>query len=215
MDSKPTRDAPSGTPRSASPRHFHLLWEDELEELQPVLESIQRNRDKVLEHWYELYLLHFANSRALSRIEFFEIFGSELDTTLKDLIARDIDRFAADVRRVGEVLAERSIPFSELIVSMHLFEESAATAFPTSPPLMTRIYRAFDKLSHIRMIVLSDTYFHSKSATAGARIQALEREAGALPREQRNHFHGLVGSSAPMRQLYDRVEAAGATRGTI
>jgi transcriptional regulator with PAS, ATPase and Fis domain len=191
------------------------LWDSELEELMPVLESIQKHRAEVLEHWFNLYLLHFGDSRALNRTEFMEVFGTELDTTLRDLLARDIDRFAVDVSRVGETLAERSVPFSELIVSMHLFEESATTAFPSFPPPMPRIYRAFDKLSHIRMIVLADTYFRSKTAVANARIEALEREAAALPRDVRTHFHGLVGKSAAMHRLYEKIEAAGRTRGTI
>jgi len=201
--------------RSSGPQYFHLLWDAELEDLQPVFESIQRHRTEVLDHWYNLYVLHFADRRALNRAEFMEIFGGELDATLRDLLDRDIDRFAADVKRVGEILAERSVPFAELIVSMHLFEESAATAFPSFPPLMPRIYQAFDKLSHIRMIVLADTYFRSKTAVSSARIHALEREASAIPREARSHFHGLVGATAQMRQLYDKIEAAARTRGTI
>ena len=65
------------------------------------------------------------------------------------------------------------------------------------------------------MIVLADIYFRSTTAVSTARIHALEREAGALPPEKRSHFRGLVGASAAMRQLYERIEAAGATRGTI
>jgi DNA-binding NtrC family response regulator len=202
-------------PAIEGPRHFHLLWDTELEELRPVLESIQKHRDAVLDHWYLLYVLHFADVRALSRAEFMEIFGAELDATLKDLLDQDMDRFAADIARNGERLAERGVPFSELIVSMHLFEESATSAFPSFPPAMPRTYLAFDKLSHIRMIVLADTYFRSKAAVSGARIIALEREAGMLPKDARSRFHGLVGASAAMRQLYERVESAGATRGTI
>ena len=215
MNSKPLPPSFDAPPRRGSPRHFHLLWDTELEELQTVLQSIQKHRSEVLEHWYQLYELHFADSRSLNRTEFMEIFGSELDATLRDLIGKDIDQFAADVRRIGEMLAERGVPFSELIVSMHLFEESATIAFPLLPPPLPRIYQAFDKLSHIRMIVLADTYFRSKSAVSNARIQAMEREAGALPKERRSHFHGLVGASAAMRQLYERIEAAGVTRGTI
>ena len=197
------------------PRYFHLLWEEELDDLRPVLESIRKNRDRVLDYWYQLYLLHFADSRALGRVEFVEIFGGELDATLTDLLDKDMDRFAVDIARVGEQLAERGVPFSELVVSMHLFEESAATAFPSFPPLMPRIYQSFDKLSHIRIIVLSDTYFKSKTAVAGARITALEREAAGLPNHSRSRFHGLVGASPVMRQMYDRVESAGVTRGTV
>ncbi len=194
------------------PRYFHLLWDTELDELRLVLESIQKHRNRVLEHWYQLYVLHFADSRALTKTEFMEIFGSELDATLKDLLDKDMDQFAADIARIGELLAERRVPFSELIVSLHLFEESAATAFP---PLMARMYQSFDKLSHIRIIVLADTYFRSKTAISGTRMLALEREAGVLPNYSRSRFHGMVGASMAMRQLYDRVEAAGVTRGTI
>ena len=215
MESKSLPPAPDAPLRRGSPRHFHLLWDTELEELQAVLYSIQRHRSEVLEHWYQLYELHFADSRSLNRVEFMEIFGSELDTTLRDLIAKDLDQFVADVRRVGEMLAERGVPFSELIVSMHLFEESAGSAFPSLPPPLPHIYLAFDKLSHIRMIVLADTYFRSKSAVSRARIQAMEREAEALPQERRHHFYGLVGASPAMHSLYARIEAAGTTRGTI
>src|SRR5581483_5718194 len=116
------------------------------------LESIQNHRNDVLDHWYWLYQLHFGERRSLARTEFMEIFGNELDCTLRDLLNKDIDRFATDVRQVGEILADRSVPFDELIVSMHLFEESASTAFPSLPPLMPRVYQSFDKLSHIRMI---------------------------------------------------------------
>lgn len=209
-DLPPPASLPGG-----GPRHFHLLWDHELDELRPVLESIQKHRNSVLEHWYQLYVLHFADSRALGKTEFLEIFGGELDATLKDLLDKDMDRFAADVRRIAELLAERSVPFSELIVSIHLFEESAATVFPSFPPLVPRTYQSFDKLSHIRMIVLADTYFQSKTAVSNARIQALESEARMLPPHARSRFHGLVGASAAMRQLYERIEAAGATRGTI
>ncbi len=214
----PTKASPAqsetGHP-AAAPRYFHLLWDEELNELRPVFESIQRHRNNVMAHWYRLYLLHFGDKRSLTEPEFMEIFGSELDVTLTDLLQRDMDAFAADMRKVGEILAARSVPFSELIVSMHLFEESASTAFPSFPPLMPRIYQSFDKLSHCRMIVLADTYFRSRTASAGARIQALEREAEALPPQARTRFHGLVGASAAMRKLYERIEAVARTRGTV
>lgn len=210
-----TNSPPCSSLPGGGPRYFHLLWDTELDELRPVLESVQKHRNRVLEHWYQLYVLHFADSRTLTKTEFIEIFGSELDATLNDLLDKDIDHFAADITRIGERLAERGVPFSELIVSMHLFEESAATAFPSFPELRQRIYQSFDKLSHIRMIVLADTYFRSKTAVSGARIRALEREAGVLPNHSRSRFHGTVGATAAMRQLYDRVEAASVTRGTI
>ena len=105
-----------------------------------------------------------------------------------------MDRYAVDTIRTGEMLCERNVPFAEIVASLHLYEESAYTAFPKDPPLPLEIYTAFDKLSHIRMILLADAYFRSASASAGARIQALERKHLAVARK-RSVFHGLVGSS--------------------
>ena len=121
------------SPPGEGPRYFHLLWDTELDELRPVLQSVQKHRERVLEHWYQLYVLHFADSRALTKTGFMEIFGIELDAALKDLLDKDMDRFAAEVAGIGGKLAERGVPFSEVIVSMHLFEESAATAFHPFP----------------------------------------------------------------------------------
>jgi len=60
------------------PRHFHLLWDDELEALRPVLKLILEHLDEVIAHWYQLYVLHFGDQRTLSEPEFRSIFQSAL-----------------------------------------------------------------------------------------------------------------------------------------
>src|SRR5579885_598397 len=197
------------------PTYFHLLWEYELDRLAPVLDAVIRRRAEVLDHWHQLYVLHFGDRRSLSERAFMEIFSADLGATIGDLRAKDIDKFTVDVRRIGETLAERRVPFSEIIVSMHLFEESATSVFPALPPATGQTYLAFDKLSHCRMILLADAYFRSTQAIANARIRDLEQEAARLPGSERTRFHGLVGANAAMRALYERIEAAAATRGTI
>ncbi len=197
------------------PRHYHLLWDEELEALRPVLTLVLEHLDGVVEHWYQLYALHFGDKRSLSEPEFRDLFHNALSRNTKDLLEGDMDRYAIDTIRTGELLCERNVPFAEIVASLHLYEESAYTAFPKNPAPPLEIYTAFDKLSHIRMILLADAYFRSASASAGARIQALERQATLLAREKRSIFHGLVGSSAAMRRLYERIEAAAQTRGTI
>ncbi len=210
---KQARQADHAVP--AKPPYFHLLWDHDLVALAAVLDAILKRRDEVLDHWYRLYVIHFGDSRSLYEREFIDIFSNDLAATIGDLRVGDIDKFTVDVRRVGEALAQRRVPFPEIIVSMHLFEESASRVFPLVPPVTGKTYLAFDKLSHCRMILLADAYFRSTQAIANARIRDLEREAARLPDNQRSRFHGLVGASAPMRTLYERIEAAGATRGTI
>lgn len=195
--------------------YFHILWDHELDDLHQLLERITERRDQVIKRWYDLYMLHFGHLRALPEKEFFDIYGSELDAFVRHLLQRNMEGFAAVVRESAERLAERSVPYAEVIVSMHLFEESVASIMPVPDALMPRVYLSFDKLSHIRTIILAETYFRSRSAAAEARILDLEREAAPMGPTHRSSFRGLVGASPMMRRLYERIEAAGATRGTI
>jgi hypothetical protein len=112
-----------------------------------------------------------------------------------------MDRYAEDVRSLGEVLAERGVPLQEIIASLHFFEEAAQKVFPPEPPLTLETYDKFDKLTHIRIILLVDAYFRVLSAGTGTRIKALEREAARLPYDERSRFRGIVGASAVMRAL--------------
>lgn len=195
------------------PSYFHLVWDEELEELRPALETVRDQRAKVLSDWYELYCFHFGEGRALSEHEFTEIFGAEIGSTVQDLLDHDMNRFVSDVQKVGEELARRRVPFSELVVSMHLFEESATRAFPSD--VDGRLYRLFDKLSHIRIIALADSYFGSFSALAATQIAELEEEVSRLPPESRTWFRGMVGGSSAMRELYRRIDAVAPTQATV
>lgn len=197
----------------SAPRYFHLVWDEELDELRPALEAIRARRAEVLEHWHELYVCHFGDSRMLSEHDFLELFGGEIDATLQDLLQHNMEGFVTDIRKIGEELAARRVPFSELVVSMHLFEEAATHNFP--PESEVRLYRVFDKLSHIRIIALAQSYFGSFSALAVTQLQELEQEALKLPPGKRTYFHGMVGASAAMRLLYERIEAAAETQSTV
>ena len=195
------------------PVHFNLLFEEELLQLRPVLAEIGRRRREVLAEWMQLYLVYFGETRTLAEPEFFSIYGADLDATCV-LATGDFARFVEAVHKVGERLAARGVSFAEVIASMHLFEQAATAVFPPTES-SGRMYQVFDKVSHCRMIVLADAYFQSTQAAATARIRGLERDAAVLGPAARSRFHGLVGASAPMRQLYERIEAAASTRGTV
>ena len=57
-------------PSQVGPRHYHLLWDEELDALRPVLSQVSERLGEVVEHWYQLYVLHFGDKRALSEPEF-------------------------------------------------------------------------------------------------------------------------------------------------
>jgi transcriptional regulator with PAS, ATPase and Fis domain len=128
------------------------------------------------------------------------------------------------MRATGEQLVERGVPFREVISSLHLFEESCSVIFDqesatqgeTSSERVTMLM-TFDKLSHCRMMVLAEAYFGTTQARTQTRTQALEQEVARLAPDLhvRQHFHGIVGQSPAMREVFQRVSAAGAARGTV
>jgi two-component system response regulator AtoC len=193
--------------------YYHLLWDYELAELAPILEALASHRQEILEHWHQLYLLHFGDERSLAQSEFFEICGLDLDATTQTLREGTFEQFVIRIRRIGVALSERRVPFAEVVASMHLFEESAIAAFPTG--VAPSLYRVFDKISHCRIIALAEAYFRDNEAIAAARIQGLEKEASRATGEGRSNFHGLVGATPAMRRLYARIEAAAGVRGTV
>src|SRR5579862_3265083 len=201
---EPIKDA-----KREPPRYFHLLWDEDLDELRDVLTAVRDRRSEVVSVWYELYQLHFGDRRALSEVEFRKIFEPALLRNQEFLLHKDMDGYARAILKLGEELAEHHVPLQEIIASLHLFEEAAQTVFPQDPPPPTDVYNKFDKLSHIRIILLVDAYSRSQWALAATRIHALELEAKYLPPEERTRFHGLVGKSAAMRELYGRIEAVG------
>ncbi len=178
-----------------------------------MLRAVRDHRADVVSTWYSLYALHFGDSRALSEAEFTAIFEPAILRNKDHLLRGDMEAYARDVLKLGEELAERRVPLQEIIASLHLFEEASLSVFPAG--MGTEIYTKFDKLSHIRIILLVDAYVRSQSALAATRIQALEIESRHLPARARTRFHGLVGKSDVMHALYERIEAAGHTRGTI
>jgi DNA-binding NtrC family response regulator len=197
------------------PRYFHLLWEDDLQELREVLKAIRTRRREVVSHWYDLYVLHFGDQRSLSESEFGQIFEPALLRDQDALLRKDMDGYAASVLQTGRQLAQRRVPLDELVAATQLFEEAAQAVFPNDPAPSAAVYVKFDKLSHIRIILLIGAYAGLQSAAAAMRINGLELNARSLPAQERTRFHGMVGHSAAMRELYRQVEAVGREDGPV
>ena len=117
--------------------------------------------------------MHFGDERSLAQSEFFEICGLDLDATTETLRADTFEQFVIRMRRIGVALAQRRVPFAEVVASMHLFEESAIANFP--PGVDSSMYRMFDKVSHCRIIALSEAYFRNQETLARRGFRASRR----------------------------------------
>ena len=195
--------------------YFHLLWEEDLERLRPILESVRDRCAEVIGFWYQLYVLHFGSERTFSEPEFRRLLEPPLRNAMNDLVELDVAGYTREVLALGETLARRGVPLQEVIVSLHLLEEAAFQVFPKDPPPTGRTVMGFDRLSHAHLIILAEAYVRWAHAQTEARIVGLEREAAAVDPSARSIFHGLVGASPVMHALYERIAAAGRTRGTV
>ena len=195
------------------PLYYHLLTSEDVERLAFVLEILRAKRREVLADWYQLYSVHFGDDRTFGESEFLRLFGDELDAIIETLLAGDMPALGRAEQKVGERLFARNVPFSEIIASMHLFEESAAKQYRKRITVLARgldIPILFDKLSHVRMILLAEAYYGRFRAEQVVRAQELERELSEVGAERRSVFHGIVGGSLPMQELYGRIQAAAA-----
>src|SRR5579864_8219566 len=95
-------------------RYFHLLWDEDLDDLREVLKRIRDRHRQVVTRWYQLYLLHFGDDRTLVESEFREIFEPALVRSQDALLRKDMDAYAAHVLAMGRQLAQRHVPLEEL-----------------------------------------------------------------------------------------------------
>jgi len=129
-------------------------------------------------------------------------------------VERGNDAFAQGISRLGEKLATCGIPFHEVLTFM-LFQWRGYTRILPEHAQSLEIQDLIAKWSHLRISLLAEAYARVQSARADARIYSLEREARRIPINTRTSFHGLVGASPLMRQLYARIEAAARSRSTF
>jgi len=112
------------------PRHFNLLWDEDLEELREVLIAVRDRRTEVVSVWFDLYQSHFGDRCSLTATEFRAIFEPVLLTNKEFLLNKDIDGYVRSTVKLGETLVEHHVPLQEIIASLRLFEEAAQTGFP-------------------------------------------------------------------------------------
>lgn len=187
-------ETPSSRDRFPNPEQH------EIDSLSPVLAAIVAKRSQVLERWWALYALHFADERTLSEREFRESMSAALDA-LGSYLSEDIKGFEARARNRWSALAERGVSFAEASAILRLFEESALYAVDdlrknaSSYQLLRRhVYRC------VPLIV--EGYLQAGTPAAWEVPAPRDRKATGT-------FHGLVGTSAGMRRLYERIEAVG------
>jgi transcriptional regulator with PAS, ATPase and Fis domain len=197
-----------------APRYFHLLSDRDLLELRAIAEVIVQRCSEIVGDSYQKYLVHFGDSATLSQDEFTYIFQEALQRSQWALFGGDIDKYAAEVSRLGEVLATQRVTLDEVIAVLQLFKESVnrVLRWQDQPE---RLATALDKLTHVQISLLVSAYARSDGATGAERSAVIQSAPADLTAADKDRFHGLVGAAPSMRQLYRRIEAAATSRANL
>ena len=205
---------------SGSPPYFHLLWDEDIEQLACIINLLQARRDEVLHCWYQLYRLHLGESCTLSELDFEQLYGRDLETIVSNLSHKNMERFVADLRGLGERLVERGVSFQEVIATSHLLKESCYEVCQRPlEPMGGPHYpsKSCDKVSHCRIMVLVEAYLRALQDHGGAKTRSPARESvrSSSDAQEVASFFGIVGQSAVMRDVFQRIGAAAASAGTV
>jgi two-component system response regulator HydG len=194
--------------------YFHLLCDRDFVELLAIAEVIVQQLGEIVTDFYQRYLVHFGDSGTLGQDEFARIFKEALQCSQSAVLGGDIDRYAMEVSRLGELLAAKRIPLDEIITLVQLFKDSIERVLPQQNR-QAGVARAFDKLHHVQIILLVAAYSRSNGAIADQKSTVTQAAPADLPGADEARFHGLVGAAPSMQQLYQRIEAAATSRGNL
>lgn len=198
---------------SGSPPYFHLLWDEDIEQLACILNLLRDRRNEVLHRWYQLYRLHFGESCTFSEPDFKLIYGRDLDTMVANLQRKNMAGFVAEASTLGERLVERGVSFQEVIATSHFLKESCYEVCQRPlEPMGGSHYpsKSCDKVSYCRIMVLVEAYLRTLHDYGEAKAHSLTREC--IPSlsdvRQITSFFGIVGRSASMQNVFQRIGAA-------
>ena len=99
---QPRQGMSKGRPPQVGPRHYHLLWDEELEALRPILSRCPNAWKKSSSTGISSTSCTLAIQRAYRSLSFATSFTTRFRETRRDLLDGDMDRYAIDTIRTGE-----------------------------------------------------------------------------------------------------------------
>lgn len=198
------------------PACFRLLTSQDLETLRAPAGLLRAGRARVKRLWFD-QRGQYPSSPLLTFERFDELYGSEFDAVAAAVVDGNLAELAESVRRAGLRLEGHGIPFEDVVISLSHFENSCRQVLVESLPndrTLQMVVEALDRLSHCRIILLSEAYFRSFRLRTGHGNWAVGPPPAQVDVDAVG-FQGLVGRSEAMRRLFEQLIAAGRSQGSV
>ena len=172
-----------------------------------LIEAIRARKDLLLCEWRALCLAHFGAHLALPEQGFLESYLPNLRSALESLALGDADGFVCLCRALGAQLAQANVAFASVVAHLNFLKQAAAKALADTPTEVGQALLLLDRLAGTLIGVAAESYYASANqATAtGPRTETFA-DVVSPPVPSPGFFHGIVGRSAVMRQLYDQIK---------
>ena len=185
----------------------------ELHAIHPLLKTLVDDASQVVDQWHQLYTDRCGKNRTLTEKEFSGIMLPLVRDSVTALLESDYEGFGTIAKELGKLLAKRSVPFIEVILLLHLCQESIESA--RAREISSVVESSFARLCHFHASLVAEGYIQAERASLPVGVEVLEDNTGRPETAERRDFHGLLGASSEMRRVYERIQAAGRARGTI
>ena len=172
------------------------------EQAPAVAQLIVAHADKeegIVREWKARCAASFGAHEAVSQQVFDEIYVPSLHQAHVHLATQDAPGFVRFAGNLGDRLTVAGVPFVAFVRYLHFLKQSYLAVLPLDEKLAGEAHDLIDTV-HSRLVsIVADRYFHPVDDGTPA-----NRTPDASC-EQRMSWHGMVGRSAVMQRVFDRI----------
>ncbi len=161
-------------------------------------EFLEPLADALAERWCELYLVSFGRYAFFSKQRVEKIFKELTQLFISSLKGKNLDFYFENLQEKGRIFSSLGVPFEEVIISMHLFEETCTEQFLSSYPQRSKLPEmilAMEALQSEALSVLASSYFEASKEHLLKISESLKEENESLKAEASQLRESFFGSA--------------------
>ncbi|OIO37791.1 MAG: hypothetical protein COT00_05005 [Candidatus Omnitrophica bacterium CG07_land_8_20_14_0_80_50_8] len=158
--------------------------------------------EKLAADWADLYLSAFGRDAFFSSLRVHSVFGELVELFIHCLEKQRVDIYLENLKEKGVTFSRLGVPFEEIIVSMHLFEEACLMPFLNSKfsqSKLSQIILAMGELHNRGLAAFAISYFENTKTQMQTVADGLVQENGLLKKELSDAKNSLLGQT--MKEL--------------
>ncbi len=169
-----------------------------------VIAAIRERRAEVVAHWQTLAPARLHPNGTPSPSRFHEIYVPHLRRAESHLQRGDAPAFVAFAHALGACVADDGMPFAGLVAHVSLLHESCVNALADRAVELRDALLVLDRVIACLVGAAADGYHDRRPAAPSTNGTATA-----------DRFHDLVGRSAAMRRVFERIRRLAATDAAV